>query len=374
MAPAWWPARGSSAAYRKRLLADGTAAIAELGTGNPRASTWWWLKIRRPSTIWSSAPSARVIRGPCLALPPTRYKSAPYRSRAVIDPRGVLREFGVTLADDVQVRVWDSTAEIRYLVLPERPPGTERMTEEQLAALVTRNAMVGVANVANPRRSRRMNSIHDMGGMHGMGPIEVREDERPFHAEWEGRAWGLVRAAGPFGPARRRNFRYEHEVLPPAQYLQMQYDERFIKLLVDRLIAAKLLTQAELDSGRADPGVAEVHAARHTRERRRTARPASIATAGGSTDPVTVQGGPTSACSQHQPGRAHSPAPLHAGPSWNDCDGPRHLRFSGHRRHAADRPQHVYTVSFSARELWGDTANARDNIHAELWEDYLERA
>jgi nitrile hydratase subunit alpha len=87
---------------------------------------------------------------PVLGLPPTWYKSAPYRSRAVIDPRGVLREFGVTLADDVQVRVWDSTAEIRYLVLPERPPGTEGMTEEALAALVTRNAMVGVAKVSGP--------------------------------------------------------------------------------------------------------------------------------------------------------------------------------------------------------------------------------
>jgi nitrile hydratase len=83
-----------------------------------------------------------------LGLPPTWYKSAPYRSRAVIDPRGVLREFGVTLADDVQVRVWDSTAEIRYLVLPERPLGTEGMTEEALAALVTRDAMVGVGRVS----------------------------------------------------------------------------------------------------------------------------------------------------------------------------------------------------------------------------------
>src|SRR5688572_33014742 len=98
-----------------------------------------------------------------------------------------------------------------------------------------------------------MNGIHDMGGMQGMGPIEVREDERPFHAEWEARAWGLIRAVGPFCPTRRRNFRYEHEILPPAKYLQMQYYERFITVLVDRLMAAKLLTQAELDSGRADP-------------------------------------------------------------------------------------------------------------------------
>jgi nitrile hydratase len=82
---------------------------------------------------------------PVLGLPPVWYKSAPYRSRAVIDPRGVLREFGVNLAEDVEVRVWDSTAELRYLVLPLRPPGTEGLTEEALAALVTRDAMIGTA-------------------------------------------------------------------------------------------------------------------------------------------------------------------------------------------------------------------------------------
>jgi len=87
---------------------------------------------------------------PTLGLPPVWYKSAPYRSRAVIDPRGVLREFGLELADDVEIRVWDSTAEIRYLVLPERPVGTESMSEEELAAIVTRDSMVGVAKVAPP--------------------------------------------------------------------------------------------------------------------------------------------------------------------------------------------------------------------------------
>jgi nitrile hydratase subunit alpha len=82
-----------------------------------------------------------------LGLPPVWYKSAPYRSRAVIDPRGVLRELGVSVPVDTEVRVWDSTAEIRYMVLPERPAGTERMTEAQLAELVTRDAMIGVATV-----------------------------------------------------------------------------------------------------------------------------------------------------------------------------------------------------------------------------------
>ena len=85
-----------------------------------------------------------------LGLPPAWYKSAAYRSRSVIEPRAVLREFGLDLPEEVEVRVWDSTAEVRYLVLPERPAGTEAMTEEQLAALVTRDSMIGVAQVAAP--------------------------------------------------------------------------------------------------------------------------------------------------------------------------------------------------------------------------------
>jgi nitrile hydratase len=87
---------------------------------------------------------------PVLGLPPVWYKSAPYRSRAAIDPRGVLQEFGVKLADDVEVRVWDSTAELRYLVLPERPGGSENMSEEELVALVTRDSMVGVGKARRP--------------------------------------------------------------------------------------------------------------------------------------------------------------------------------------------------------------------------------
>jgi nitrile hydratase subunit alpha len=138
-------------AYRKRLLADGTTAIAELGYGGSQGEHM--VVVENTATIHNLVVCTlcSCYPWPVLGLPPTWYKSAPYRSRAVIDPRGVLREFGVTLADDVQVRVWDSTAEIRYLVLPERPPGTEKMTEEELAALVTRNAMVGVAKVSGPR-------------------------------------------------------------------------------------------------------------------------------------------------------------------------------------------------------------------------------
>ena len=105
-------------------------------------------RVTRASPLfWEGTLSIEV-----LGLPPIWYKSAPYRSRAVIDPRGILREFGTELSDEVEVRVWDSTAELRYFVLPERPAGTEGMSEEQLAALVTRDAMVGVAKVTHTLR------------------------------------------------------------------------------------------------------------------------------------------------------------------------------------------------------------------------------
>ena len=99
----------------------------------------------RTCTTWSSARSARATRRPCSARRPTGTRACPYRSRAVSDPRGVLREFGVELPDEVEVRVVDSTADVRYLVIPRRPAGTEDLSEDELAALVTRDSMIGVA-------------------------------------------------------------------------------------------------------------------------------------------------------------------------------------------------------------------------------------
>jgi len=137
--------------YRARLLADGTAAIAELGFKGPQGEHIVVLENTAAVHNVVVCTLCSCYPWPVLGLPPVWYKSGPYRARTVIDPRGVLREFGVELAEDVEVRVWDSTAELRYLVLPERPRGTERMTEEQLAELVTRDAMIGVAKVTVPR-------------------------------------------------------------------------------------------------------------------------------------------------------------------------------------------------------------------------------
>jgi len=136
--------------YKRRLLDDATAAIAELGFEG-RQGEHMVVVENTPAvhnlvvcTLCSCYP------WPVLGLPPVWYKAPPYRSRAVIDPRGVLAELGVEPGADVEVRVWDSTSEVRYLVLPERPAGSEGMDEDALAALVTRDAMIGTAKVTLP--------------------------------------------------------------------------------------------------------------------------------------------------------------------------------------------------------------------------------
>ncbi len=142
VAKAW-----SDPAYRARLMADATAAIAELDYEG-RQGEHMVVVENTPAvhnlvvcTLCSCYP------WPVLGLPPTWYKSSPYRSRAVIDPRGVMAEFGTSLPADTEIRVWDSTAEVRYMVLPERPAGTEGLDEAALADLVTRDGMIGVTRL-----------------------------------------------------------------------------------------------------------------------------------------------------------------------------------------------------------------------------------
>jgi nitrile hydratase len=137
-------------AYKQRLMADATSAMAELGYGGAQGEHM--VVVENTPAVHNLVVCTLCSCYPwsVLGLPPVWYKSAPYRSRAVIDPRGVLREFGLELPEHVEVRVWDSTAELRYLVLPERPAGSERLDENALAALVTRDAMVGVAVVTMP--------------------------------------------------------------------------------------------------------------------------------------------------------------------------------------------------------------------------------
>jgi len=138
-------------AYKQRLLEDGTAAVAELGfTGRQGAEM---VVLENTPTVHNVVVCTlcSCYPWPILGLPPTWYKSFAYRSRVVREPRGVLGEFGLELSESIEIRVWDSNSEVRYMVLPERPAGTEHLSEEELIPLVTRDTMIGVSKVEGPQ-------------------------------------------------------------------------------------------------------------------------------------------------------------------------------------------------------------------------------
>lgn len=134
-------------AYKQRLLSDATAAIKELGFSGLQGEDMVVLENTDAVHNVVVCTLCSCYPWPTLGLPPVWYKSAPYRARVVSDPRGVLKEFGTELPDGVEVRTWDTTAELRYLVLPLRPAGTDGLSEDQLAALVTRDSMIGVTRL-----------------------------------------------------------------------------------------------------------------------------------------------------------------------------------------------------------------------------------
>lgn len=136
--------------YRERLLADATAAAAELGFGGVEGEHLVAVENTPGVHNVIVCTLCSCYPWPILGIPPTWYKSPPYRSRMVREPRAVLSEMGLELEGDVEIRVWDSSADLRYIVLPERPEGTDGLAEEQLAALVSRDAMIGVALADRP--------------------------------------------------------------------------------------------------------------------------------------------------------------------------------------------------------------------------------
>jgi nitrile hydratase len=217
-----------------------------------------------------------------------------------------------------------------------------------------------------------MNGIHDMGGMHGLGPIVYDKNEPVFHGVWEGRVWGLISNLGPWGRGRRwGNSRYDLERIPPAEYLRMSYYERWFTLIVNRLLRSDLITPAELETGKADP-----------RRPKPTLLPAAPPTA-------TVTASQNARIiARFKPGQKVRSRNLHP---VGHTRQPRYTRgklgvivrdngtfavqdTDTDGQSLRGRPQHVYCVRFAARELWGDAASSRDSVYVDLWEDYLEHA
>ena len=217
-----------------------------------------------------------------------------------------------------------------------------------------------------------MNGVHDMGGMHGMGPVEPEPNEPVFHEPWEARVLALRFGTDRWGRGRNwGSYRFELESIPAADYLRMSYYERWFTVLVNRLLRSNLVTPAELKCGEADP------------KRPRPTMLAATPEASVGSARLEVALSPrfrpeqrVRARNMHPPG--HTRLPRYArGKSGTvvrdhgvfdlqdtDVNG---LRFGY-------RPQHVYTVRFTARALWGDRASGRDAVYVDLWESYLETA
>ena len=215
-----------------------------------------------------------------------------------------------------------------------------------------------------------MNGIHDMGGMDGFGPVEPEADEPVFHHRWEGRVFAIRAALRPKDRVPGwGSFRYDLERIPPADYLRMSYYERWFAISLDRLLRSGLVTRTELETGKPEPG-SPVEPLRPASPRR--------ASAPGRLDvdvaPRFQPGDDVRARNLHPPGHTRLPryARGKAGIVTRD-NGVYSVQDTDEAGKALDRPpQHVYTVRFAARDLWGERASARDAVYVDLWEDHLE--
>ena len=220
-----------------------------------------------------------------------------------------------------------------------------------------------------------MNGIHDMGGMHGLGPIEAEKNEPVFHEPWEGRTYGLTRAIGAWGKWNIDTGRFRIEQIAPADSLRMSYYEKWFVRLVELLVKTGLVTRSEVETGKPDPDSAKM------------------------TPPLTAERVPAVALNRNiAPSHDPSIAPLfktgqqvrakNINPTGH-TRLPRYARGKVGRIHLdhgvynfpdtnalglGEKRQHVYSVRFGARELWGDQASPHDSVYLDLWDDYLEHA
>ena len=219
-----------------------------------------------------------------------------------------------------------------------------------------------------------MNGVHDLGGMQGMGPIEPEKNEPVFHWPWEGRAFAVTRAMGAWRKWNLDASRFQREQIAPVDYFRLSYYERWIVALVESMLKNSMVTQRELETGKADPASAKLAAPL-------TAEKAAILVSKGV--PARRDVAVTPRFHEGQQVRTRNINPV------QHTRLPRYARDKAgiiHRDHGGfvfpdtnalllgEKPQHVYSVRFAARELWGEQASPRDSIYIDMWDDYLEPA
>jgi nitrile hydratase subunit beta len=219
-----------------------------------------------------------------------------------------------------------------------------------------------------------MNGIHDMGGMHDMGPVQHEKNEPVFHANWEGRVFALRRAMGAWGKWNIDASRHEIELVPPAEYLRMSYYERQFAAFLELLVKSSLVSRAEIDSGKPSEGPSKQ----------------SPAFTVDKVMPLVVKGMPTSrnvavtprfqagqnarARNIHPVGHTRLPRYARGKVGTIERDHGVFVFPDTNAHFLGEKPQHVYSVRFAARELWGEQAAPHDSVYLSMWDDYLEPA
>jgi nitrile hydratase subunit beta len=219
-----------------------------------------------------------------------------------------------------------------------------------------------------------MNSIHDMGGMHGLGPIVLEPNEPVFHAHWEGRVSALFGAMGALRRWTADAFRYRIERMPAAEYLRASYYEKWLIALTELSLEAGLISRTELESGRADPGVAK-HTPALTPDQAKANLVSNRDWSRPELAPARFRPGDTVRARNINP-IDHTRLPRYVRGRTGVIERSRGARESpgNGALGVEDAGEHLYLVHFSARELWGDAANSRDSVHLELYDSYLEQA
>ncbi len=217
-----------------------------------------------------------------------------------------------------------------------------------------------------------MNGIHDMGGMHGMGPIEHEKDEPVFHARWEGRVFALRRAMGAWRKWNIDTTRHEVELVPPANYLRMSYYERQLVAFIEMMVKRGLITRAEVetdkpaaDAAKATPALTVEKALALVAKGVSTKRAVAVNARFKAGERVRTH-------NMHPVGHTRLPRYARGKTGTIERDHGVFVFPDSNAHFLGERPHHVYSVRFSARELWGEQAAPRDSVYLDLWDDYLE--
>ena len=218
-----------------------------------------------------------------------------------------------------------------------------------------------------------MNGVHDMGGLQGMGPVQYEKNEPVFHAPWEGRVWALNRATAAWRKWNLDAFRYSIEILPAVDYLRMSYYERWGASLEARLVKYGLVTREEMESGKAAPGSTKANPVLTLETSSRWLNRGIASSKDPGVPPLFEVGQRVRARNINPIGHTRLPRYARGKTGVVARDHGVYIFPDTNAHFNGEKRQHVYSVQFSARELWGESVSPRDSVHIDMWDDYLEQ-